>query len=33
MQSDKTEPETIGIDERKLYDGIAENLDMEFQWK
>jgi len=27
------EPETIGIDERKLYDEVAENLDVEFQWK
>jgi hypothetical protein len=33
MQYERTEPETIGIDERKLYDGVAENLDTEFQWK
>jgi hypothetical protein len=33
MQRERMEPETIGIDERKLYDEVAENLDAEFQWK
>jgi len=33
MQSERSEAETMGIEERKLYDGIAEDLDTEFRWK